>query len=145
MEKAKSKGNFNKFRFDGLDFKVHTIRYVTMNRVNADETKIVVKVSPTQVFKTQYGYGVHLNATHVVFIKDWQCDMNVYGCEIMLNKEYFKPKESRFCREFSDPKWDSLLDWETWVKIAKVQDSKIDENGLKLNEVRWMISKKGLV
>lgn len=136
--------DFNKFRFDGLDYQVHTVKYVTMDRVNADETKLIIRVVPEQIFKTQYGYGVHLNANFVLFLKEWQVDINMYGCEIMLTKEYFKPKEFGFSKRFSDSKWDSLLKWETWVKIAKLQDSKIDENGLKLQPVRWFVSKERL-
>jgi len=139
------RNDFNKFRFDGMNFKVHTIKYVTMDRVNADATKLCVKVDPTLVFKTKYGYGVHLNEKHVLFLKDWQVDMNIYGCEILLNKEFFTPKEFGFDRRYSGEKWDKLLKWDTWVRIATIQDSKIDEDGVKLNEVKWMISKKGIL
>lgn len=44
-----AKKNFNEFRFQGLDFKSLSNKYWTMKRVNADESKIVVRVADSHL------------------------------------------------------------------------------------------------
>lgn len=128
--------NFNEYRFGGLDLRNKSNKYFTMNRVNEEETKIVVKVSDSHLLKTKYGFALILDCNHVVFIKDWQVDQNYYGNEVLLTKEYFNVKE---WGDFSD-EFDSIeenLCWETWLNTAKEQDAFVDEDGVQLNRVNW--------
>lgn len=112
--------DFNKFRFEGLDARCYSNKYMTMKRVSDDESKIVVKVADEQVFETQYGFGLIINRTHVVWLKSWQVSVNWYGTEILLNKDYFKPTESK--REFENYLYDPENEsWETWLNVAKDQ------------------------
>ena len=130
-----SKKDFNDFRFNELNARDYSNKYMTMDRVNADETKIVVKVADSHIFSTKYGYALILDDKHVVFIKDWQVNSNYYGIEVLLTKEYFNVKEWGDFPEFdSEP---NNLEWSTWVAIAKDQDNFKDEDGDKLNRVKW--------
>jgi len=131
-----SKKDFNEFRFAGLDYRSKSNKYLTMNRVSTDESKIVVKVSDSHIFQTKYGYGLILDRTHVVWLKDWQVNINYYGIEVLLTREYFNVKESskdfdEFCDEPEN------LTWEEWLTTAKAQDSILDEDGFKANTVKW--------
>ena len=134
------RNEFNNFRFGDMGYKIHTIRYMTMNRVNEDKTKVVVKVDPRMLYKTKFGYAMHLNEKYVIYLKEWQVDMNPDGCEILLNKDYFKPVEYGFSRGYQG--YDHLLNWDTWVRIATKQDAALDLEGNKANEVKWMIRSK---
>lgn len=128
--------DFNKFRFAGLDCKDKSNKYLTMNRVSADENKIVVKVGDAHIFKARYGYGLILDRTHLVWLKDWQVSENYYGIEVLLTKEYFNVKESSLeFSQFGDEP--DNLTWEEWLKTAKAQDSILDEDGFKANPVKW--------
>lgn len=106
-----------------------------MNRVSEDESKIVVKVADSHLQPTKYGYALILDATHVVFLKDWQVNRNYFGNEVILTKQFFNVKEwGDFSNEFdSEP---NNLKWEEWLDTAKEQ-SKVDEDGYKLNPVSW--------
>ena len=126
--------DFNAFRFAGLDFKEKSNKYWTMERVSADETKIVVKTSTEQIVKTRYGYALILDEKHVVFLKDWQVSDNYFGVEVLLTKEYFIPKKWGEFDEFEDNA--ENLEWTTWLEAAKDQ-SGVDEDGFKLNPVSW--------
>lgn len=122
------KSDFNKFRFEGLNYRDKSNKYLTMNRVNDAEDKIVVKVNDEHLLKTTYGYALILNAENVVFIKDWQVDSNFYGNEVLLNKEYFNVKK---WGDFGDFGFDEdALDWGFWLSTAK-------EQAAAENEVKW--------
>lgn len=114
-----AKKDFNEFRFAGLDFKSASNKYWTMKRVNADETKIVVKVDESMLQPTRYGYALILDDKHVVFIKDWQVNINYFGCEVLLTKEYFNVKEWGTWESFGDEPQN--LEWAEWLRVAKLQ------------------------
>ena len=114
-----AKKDFNEYRFAGLDFKSASNKYWTMKRVNADETKIVVKVDESMIQPTRYGYALILDEKHVVFIKDWQVNINYFGCEVLLTKEYFNVKEWGTWESFEDEPQN--LEWAEWLRVAKLQ------------------------
>lgn len=131
------KESFNNFRFEGLKAVQSSNKYLTMNRVSEDETKIVVKVADEMVFATKYGYGLILDDKHVVFLKSWQVSDNYYGTEVLLNREYFNVKEWGDNPDYADNVQN--LNFEHWLETAKVQDSVLDEDGMKANKVHWEI------
>lgn len=106
-----------------------------MKRVNAEKTKIVVKVAPDHLVKTKFGYALILDKTHVVFIKDWQVNNNFYGTEVILTKEYFNVKEWGDHNEFAIS--DEFLSFEKWVEVAKAQDNLKNSEGYQVNQVKW--------
>lgn len=114
-----AKKDFNEFRFAGLDFKSASNKYLTMKRVSADESKIVVKVDKSMLQPTRYGYALILDDKHVVFIKDWQVNINYFGCEVLLTKEYFNVKEWGTWESFGDEPQN--LEWAEWLRVAKLQ------------------------
>lgn len=130
-----TKTNFNDFRFNGLDYKPYSAKYFTMKRVSSDESKIVVKVADVHLKKTKYGYALILDRTHVVFLKDWQVDRNYFGNEVLLQKEYYDIKEWGNHEEFEDS--EDYLSFDGWLKIAYEQDNLVDDEGMKMNKVRW--------
>lgn len=122
------KKDFNEYRFAGLEHKEVSNKYLTMRRLNADETKIVVKVSESHIQKTKYGYALILDYDHVVFVKDWQVSDNYYGVEVLLTKDYWNVKEWGTFDEFGEEPQN--YEFNTWVEAAKEQqDSE--------NIVRW--------
>lgn len=129
------KEQFNDFRFEGLEHKEASNKYFTMKRVNAEETKIVVKVAPEHLVKTKFGYALVLDKTHVVFLKDWQVSNNFYGIEVLLTKEYFIVKEWGDHKDFSVN--EEFLNFEKWVEVAKEQDNLKNSDGWQLNKVQW--------
>lgn len=129
-----TKKDFNEFRFSGLEYKDASNKYFTMKRVSEDEKKIVVKVAESQILETRYGYALILDYNHVVFLKNWQVSDNYYGVEVLINEDYWNVKE---WGEFDGFAEDSdNLNWSTWVEAAKEQ-SAVDEEGAKINPVRW--------
>ncbi|MGC4441381.1 hypothetical protein ABXW85_21220, partial [Streptococcus suis] len=42
------------------------------NHVSKDGNNAVINISSEHVFRTQYGYGVIVDAEHTVFVKPWQ-------------------------------------------------------------------------
>lgn len=111
--------DFNEYRFAGLDFKSASNKYWTMKRVNADESKIVVRVDKSMLQPTRYGYALILDDKHVVFIKDWQVNINYFGYEVLLTKEYFNVKEWGTWESFGDEPQN--LEWAEWLRVAKLQ------------------------
>lgn len=86
--------DFNKFRFEGLDYKTSGKSHWSMKRISDDESKIIVDVAPEQIFGTKYGFGLILDRTHVCFVKDWNVLAGMYGHTlVILSKQYFKAKE----------------------------------------------------
>mgnify|MGYP000359422801 CR=1 FL=1 len=125
-------GKFNEFRFEGLDARKISNKYMTMKRVSDDKNKIVVKVGDSHILKTKFGYALILNAEYVVFLKDWQVDQNYYGNEVLLNKEFFIPKKwGDFSLEFGYE--EDNLNWEEWLNTAIAQSENED------NAVRWTL------
>lgn len=125
-------GKFNEFRFEGLDARKISNKYMTMKRVSGDKNKIVVKVGDAHILKTKFGYALILNAEYVVFLKDWQVDQNYYGNEVLLNKEFFLPKKwDDFSLEFGYE--EDNLNWEEWLNTAIAQSENED------NAVRWAL------
>lgn len=125
-------GKFNEFRFEGLDARKISNKYMTMKRVSDDKNKIVVKVGDSHILKTKFGYALILNAEYVVFIKDWQVDQNYYGNEVLLNKEFFIPKKwGDFSLEFGYE--EDNLNWEEWLNTAIAQSENED------NAARWAL------
>lgn len=139
--------DFNNFRFGGLHHKRCSNKYMTMNRVSDDETRIVVKVANNHLFQTAYGYGLILDSKHVIWLKNWAVSENWFGNEVMLTKEYFIPKEyDKINKDEFMVENEKELKWETWLELAKTQDAKVeyytDEDGEKYytrNEVKWAI------
>lgn len=129
------KSDFNDFRFKGLEYKSCSNQYLTMKRVSDDENKIVVKVADSHLLKTKYGYALILDRTRVVFLKDWQVSDSYFGNEIILQREYFNVKEWGEHDEFFEN--DEFLSFDAWLKVAKEQENLVDEDGIKLNPVRW--------
>ncbi len=129
---------FNNFRFSGLNWYQVTNKYYSMDRVSNDENKIIVKVGKSHLKKTKFGYALILDVSHVVFLKDWQVSDNFYGVEVLLQREYFEVKEwGDFSLDFDiEPK---NLEFDYWLETAKAQYNLVDEEGEKLNIVRWEI------
>lgn len=128
------KKDFNDFRFSGLNYKVQSNKYLTMDRFNADETKIVVRVGDSHLLQTKYGYALILDCSHVVFLKPWQVNCNYFANEVLLDKNYFEVKEWGEHSDFGENA--ENLNWETWLDAAKEQ-SKVDEDGLIITPVKW--------
>lgn len=127
---------FNDFRFEGLDHKEASNKYLTMKRVNAEGTKCVVKIAPKQIVKTKFGWALILDRTHVIFVKDWQVSVsNYYGIEVLLDKEHFVIKNWGVYEEFFDD--NEFLNFEKWVEVAKAQDELKNSDGWQINPVRW--------
>lgn len=134
---SKKTAEFNDFRFEGLNWRTQTNKYYTMDRVSADESKIVVKVGDSHILRTKFGYALILDHSHVVFLKDWQVSQNYYGSEVLLQKAFFNVKEWGEFDDFDDePK---NLAFEEWLDAAKAQDALVDEDGWKMNQVKWEI------
>lgn len=133
-EVGKNKKDFNDFRFEGLNWRQQSNKYLTMDRVSEDETKIVVKVGSSHLIETKYGYALILDHSHVVFLKSWQVSENYYGNEVLLTKKFFNVKEWGEHEDFEEePK---NLKFEEWLETAKEQNEK-DEDGIRSNPVRW--------
>jgi len=70
-------------------------------------------------------------------LKDWQVSQNYYGSEVLLQRDFFNVKEWGEFDDFDDePK---NLTFDEWLDAAKAQDSLVDEDGWKLNQVKWEI------
>jgi hypothetical protein len=138
---SKKVQEFNDFRFAGLNWKQQTNKYITMNRVSEDGTKVVVKVADSHIFKSKFGYGLILDRTHVVWLKDWQVSDNYYGIEILLDSKYWTPKEWGEHEDFDDEP-ENLL-FSTWADTAAEQDAhtEVDKYGDEVHttRVKWEI------
>lgn len=127
--------DFNDYRFEGLNWYQFSNKYYSMNRVSADESKIVVRVGDSHILKTKFGYALILDHTHVVFLKDWQVSDSYFGVEVLLQKEFFNVKEWGSFEDFDfEPE---NLDFTAWLEAAKAQADLKDEDGEPLNIVRW--------
>lgn len=126
---------FDKFRFEGLNCRDYSNAYYTMNRVSEDEKKIVVKVADNHLIPTKYGYALVLDHLHVVFLKDWQVDVNWFGNEVLINRDFWNVKEWGTHDAFVEN--EEALTFEHWLLAAKEQDDFINEDGLRSNYVKW--------
>lgn len=129
------KAEFNDYRFAGLDWNQISNEYVSMNRVGNDS--IVVRVGDSHLLQTKYGYAFILDRHHVVFLKEWQVSRNFYGNEVLLQKKYFTPKEWGNFDEFENNK--ERLAYEHYMEAAKAQDELVNDEGIRINRVRWSI------
>lgn len=129
------KSDFNNFRFDGLNARKKSNKYLTMDRVSENRNKIVVKVADSHLIQTKYGYALILDRTHVVFLKSWQVSENYFGNEVLLTKEYFIVKEWGRFDDFEDEPRN--LKFETWLNIANEQELLVNEDEIRINSVRW--------
>ena len=126
---------FDKFRFEGLNCRDYSNAYYTMNRVSEDEKKIVVKVADNHLIPTKYGYALVLDRSHVVFLRDWQVDVNWFGNEVLINRDFWNVKEWGTHDAFVEN--EEALTFEHWLLAAKEQDDFINEDGLRSNYVKW--------
>ena len=136
-EISKKAKEFNDYRFEGLNWRQYSTKYMTMNRVSTDENKIVVRISGEHLLQTRYGYALILDNTHVVFVKNWQVSINAYGKEVLLTREYFDVKEWGQHDEFDEEPQN--LKFDEWLEVAKAQDNNIDQDGEKMCKVRWAV------
>lgn len=128
---------FDKFRFEGLNPRVKSNKYLTMERVSEDKDKIVVKVDGSHLISTRYEYALILDYKHVVFLKNWCVEQNYYGCEVLLNRQYWNVKEwGDFSLEFGDECNEQRYDFDYWLKVA-ISQNEVDEDGDKKNKVHW--------
>lgn len=128
--------DFNAFRFAGLNYREKSNKYLTMNRVSADESKIVVRVSSSHLRQTLYGYALILDGEHVCFLKDWQVSIGPTNIEVLLQREYFKVKKWGCFPDMATD--DEPLSYEWWLDTAKEQDAWVDQEGYKMNPVKWL-------
>ncbi len=119
---------FDEFRFDGLNLRQSTNKYMTMDRVSADNKKIVVKVDDSHLIATKYGYALILDCETVVFIKDWQVAQNYFGNEVLLQSEFWNAKKWGNHSNFSVN--EDNYNFESWLKVAQEQE----KNN---NKVKW--------
>ena len=138
MKKLSTKTtDFNNFRFEGLNWYQISNNYISMQRVSADNSKIVVKVADSHIISTKFGYALILDRTHVVFLKEWQVSYNYYGIEVLLQKDFFNVKEWGNFDDFDDEP-DNLV-FNEWLDTAKAQSDYKNEDGDPANIVRWEI------
>lgn len=129
------KESINEYRFKGLNYKPSSNNYFTMNRFDEEKTKICVRISKKLLIKTQYGYALILDRTHVVFLKKWQVCKNLSNAEVLLDIQYFHIKE--WGVHPNHEKEPAKLDFDWWLNLAMTQEYSLDEQGYKLYPVEW--------
>lgn len=134
---VKMTNDFNDFRFKDLNYKQYSNNYFTMDRLNKDLSKIIIKVSDEHLIQTQFGYAFILDRTHVVFLKNWQVSQNYYGNEVLLTKEYFNIKEWGKHENFAND--EKIKDFNYFIEIAKEQSNYKNEDEELANPVRWAV------
>ena len=120
--------DFDKFRFGGLNATRTSNKYYEMDRVAAD--RVVVKVGEESVFKSQYGYGLILDDSHVCWLKDWQVSESYYGTEVLITEKYFQAKKWGTHSNFGII--EENYKYSTWKKAAQEQQ----EAG---TQVKWKV------
>lgn len=136
--------------YEGLGFREASNKYCEVTkRVNDDETKVLINVAASQVFSTQYGYGLKVGKDKVVWLKNWQVltiadwwetEQTKGHVQVLLNKDYYKVNQST--REFDICVGDCASDsdfekangyhsWEDMVNIAKIQDAGLKDSPIK--------------
>lgn len=132
-----SKKDFNNFRFSGLNARNDSNKYMTMNRVSEDETKIVINVGENHLLKTKFEYAFIIDSKHVVFIKDWQVNINYFKNEVLLTKDYFVVKQwGDFSENFDEVSEDKKT-WDYFLGVAKTQQNEE-------NKVKWQVAGMGM-
>lgn len=114
------KANFNNYRFGGLNAHEISNNYISMDRVNEEEDKIVVNVGENHLLPTKYGYALILDVNHVVFLKTWQVSSNYFRNEVLLCEEYFNVREWGNFEDFDEN--EENLTWDAWLAAAKEQE-----------------------
>lgn len=110
---------------------MHIIRWTEFQKTK----KIVVKVADNHLIPTKYGYALVLDRSHVVFLKDWQVDVNWFGNEVLINRDFWNVKEWGTHDAFVEN--EEALTFEHWLRAAKEQDDFINEDGFRSNYVKW--------
>ena len=116
---SKKKAEFNDFRFKGLKWEQHSNNYITSKRVSEDESKIVVKVENNHLVETKFGYALILDKQTVVFLKKWQVDINFFGTEIIIDRNFFKPTKWGEHNNFENN--EENHNFKKWLEVAKKQ------------------------
>lgn len=118
------------YKFKGFkpeQFYKESNKYMTLRgaQVSEDGENAVILLSAEHVFPTRYGYGVIVDANHVVWIKDWQVWGQTRNNHYVINfsKTFYQVKEyGGFSDSFSYGVEDSLLGtFDSVVKIANEQ------------------------
>lgn len=100
-------------------------------QVSDDENKVIVKVDDEMLygfiskFNNRRTYMFKLDATHVVYLKEFQVFNGFYGTYVVLNKKYWNVKEIK--NAFDDMSEKEDLSFEKEVEIAKLQQAKTDD------------------
>ena len=129
---------FNKFQqdvqlkgFNQDDFQDYSnkrIKYVG-SMVNGDESKILLVVSPEKLRETKYGYGLIIDAEHVVFIKSWQvlgtCYERMNSYLIVLDRNYFSVKEFQFADQGDEFGESETTTFDDFKEVAKMQAGEV--------------------
>lgn len=127
--------------FNGLNPKRILDKFITMNRVSNDKNKIILNVSNNELIKTVYGYAFIIDRTHVVFLKDWQVNINCFKNEILLLRDDFKIKKWGIHKEFSNEDKEDLT-FDDYLEIALFQDNFFDMEIQTKNKVLWQIEER---
>lgn len=136
---------------EGLGFGEASNKYCELTRrVNDDETKVLINASTSQVFRTQYGYGLIVGHDKVVWLKEWQVlkvadwfatQWTAHTYQVLLNKEYYKVNQST--KEFdginvgdcaSDSEFEKENGYHSWkdiVEMAKAQQEALKDSPIK--------------
>ena len=98
----------------------------TGNQVSEDGNNAVILISDEHVFNTRYGYGVIVDASHVVWVKPWQVwGINRTNTAYAINfaRDFYTVKEyGDFSGNFCNDLENSMLgDFDKVVKIANEQ------------------------
>ena len=105
------------------------------NHVSKDGNNAVVNISGEHVFRTQYGYGVIVDAEHTVFVKPWQVwgqNRANQGYVINFNKDYYNVKKyGDHSDKFSSDSKSALTSFDKVAKLAKEQEKFYKKQGIK--------------
>lgn len=121
-------GDFDKFRFGDLRPRRDSNAYYEVDRINSAKDKIIVTVPSERVFQTKYGYGLILNADHVLWLKSWQVGRGKLWngsryevhTNVLLQKNYFNPSKANY--ERTDYPYERVsLTWQEWEGYARAQ------------------------
>lgn len=115
--------------------------YLLGSHVSADGNNVVIKIAPSHVIPTRFGYAIIVDANRVVFIKEWQ----VWGTSfkdgsyiVSFNRQFYQVKEwgdhSENFGEYDDINDSAFGNFDNLVKLAKEQEEyyagyDIDEDG----------------
>ena len=118
------------YRFKGFgseQIQKNSNKYLELkgSHVSKDGNNAIVNISENHVFSTKYGHGVVVDASHTVFIKDWQIlgrNRTNNGVVINFNRDYYKVKEwGDHSEKFSNDSKTALNSFDKVVKLANDQ------------------------